>query len=379
VNDSAWDVVVIGAGVLGTFHAYFACRRGLRALLLERGDWPSEASVRNFGLIIPSAMAPGDWHHRGIESAALYRQLAERVPFSLQRLGTQYLATTPAERFVLEEFARLGPARGYPCELLDTRQSLAFNPALDPAHCLASLYCPGDLRLEPRSLLRQLIPWMVRELGCVYQPRTVAVGLGVAGNVCRVTTASGQVHEAAHVFVCAGADLRTLVPERFAAAGLLRCKLQMLRTEVHSGTVLPTSVASGLSLRRYPSFRICPSWARLEGEAVDPELKRRGIHVLLVQDEDGHVVVGDSHEYAATDCDDTLDARTEALILREAGRLVRLPHWRVAERWHGVYTLHPEQELFTETVDGRIHLLSGIGGKGMTTGPAVARESIELV
>ena len=42
-----WDLIVVGAGVLGSFHAYFAARRGWRTLLLERGDWPGEASVRN--------------------------------------------------------------------------------------------------------------------------------------------------------------------------------------------------------------------------------------------------------------------------------------------------------------------------------------------
>ena len=77
--------------------------------------------------------------------------------------------------------------------------------------------------------------------------------------------------------------------------------------------------------------------------------------------------------------DERLDSLTEALILREAGRLMHLPNWQIAERWHGVYTLHPEQEVFDETLDGRIHLLTGIGGKGMTTGPALARESIDRI
>src|SRR5438270_13703396 len=78
--ESRWDVVVVGAGVLGTFHAYFACQRGLRTLLIERGTLPGQASVRNFGLVIPSGMEPGDWHRRGLESAAIYRLLAEQMP-----------------------------------------------------------------------------------------------------------------------------------------------------------------------------------------------------------------------------------------------------------------------------------------------------------
>ena len=76
---------------------------------------------------------------------------------------------------------------------------------------------------------------------------------------------------------------------------------------------------------------------------------RRGIHVLLVQHADGRVVVGDSHEYggAGGDFPPALDADTERLILREAGRLIDLPNGAVAERWHGVYPLHPERPVFS--------------------------------
>jgi len=139
------------------------------------------------------------------------------------------------------------------------------------------------------------------------------------------------------------------------------------------------SLASGLTLRRYPAFRICPSWDKLRDEPVNPELVRRGIHVLMVQDGDGGVVIGDSHEYRPAGLDERLDSTTEALILAEAQRLARLDHWRIGLRWHGIYLLDPEYELFRETVDDRIHLVSGIGGKGMTTGPAVAGESIEAI
>src|SRR5947209_12027558 len=109
----AWDVIVIGAGVLGTFHAYFAARKGLRTLLIERGDEPQEASVRNFGTLVPSAMTPGQWLDRANASIVIYKGLAAQVTLPLTCRGTQYLATTPAEFGVLEEFSRIGPPKGY--------------------------------------------------------------------------------------------------------------------------------------------------------------------------------------------------------------------------------------------------------------------------
>jgi len=98
-----------------------------------------------------------------------------------------------------------------------------------------------------------------------------------------------------------------------------------------------------------------------------------------VQDEDGRLVVGDSHEYSDGDFPPRIDARTEELILNEARRMVHLPPGvqAVAERWTGIYPLHKDRPVFSTVVDGAIHVITGIGGKGMTTGPALARESID--
>lgn len=377
-TDGTYDVVVIGAGVLGSFHAYFACRRGLRTLLIERGETPNDASVRNFGTIVPSAMTEGDWHRRGLETVAIYRALAGELPPFLKPGGTQYLALTPGERGVLEEFSRIGPAKGYACRLLGTRESVSLNPSIRPDTCLGSLHFPDDLRVEPRKLFAGLIPWMTRSLGCHYLPNTVATAAESDGRDSVVTTAAGNRFRSRHLFVCTGGDFRTLFPRVFAEAGLSLCRLQMMRTRPHPSP-LPTTLASGLSLRWYPSFQMCPAWQGLRDEPVDPELERRGIHVLLVQDDDGRLVVGDSHEYGRGDFAPGLDATTEELILREAARMTALPPNPVSERWHGIYPLHPERPVFSTTIHGAVRVVTGIGGKGMTTAPALARESIDTL
>jgi hypothetical protein len=51
----------------------------------------------------------------------------------------------------------------------------------------------------------------------------------------------------------------------------------------------------------------------------------------------------------------------------------------VAERWHGVYGMPRDGELYRATMDEVIHVVTGIRGKGMTTGPAVARETIDAL
>jgi FAD dependent oxidoreductase TIGR03364 len=372
----SWDLIVIGAGVLGTFHAYFAAKRGWRVLLIERGDWPGEASVRNFGTLMAGSLT-GDWRRRGVESIALYRELAPLAGFDFFPSGSLFHLTTPGEAAVAQEFIQLASQDGCRCELLEPEHAAALNPLLQRRHVRLGLFFPDDARLEPRGLFRRLIPWLTREWSVQYRPATVAVDVWASQGEACVRTADGTELLARHVIVCNGSDLRTLFPDRFTAAGFQRCKLLMLRTVPQPHLRMPTTVASGLTLRRYPAFSLCPGWASLSTERVAPGLLEAGVHILAVQDPDGSFVVGDSHEYGTGDLNEILDARIETLILYEARKLIELASWEITERWHGVYSMPKDAELYRATIDGVIHLVTGIRGKGMTTGPAVARETID--
>src|SRR5438034_11785393 len=46
---SSADVVVIGAGIVGVFAAYYLAKRGIRVALVEKGRVAAEQSSRNWG------------------------------------------------------------------------------------------------------------------------------------------------------------------------------------------------------------------------------------------------------------------------------------------------------------------------------------------
>jgi glycine/D-amino acid oxidase-like deaminating enzyme len=126
---STWDLIVVGAGILGTAHAYYAAKRGWRVLLLERGDWPGEASVRNFGTLMPGSLT-GEWRRRGMESIGFYRELAPLAGFDFFPSGSLFHLTTPGEATVAEEFVQLAAQDGCRCEFLEPGRAAALNPLL---------------------------------------------------------------------------------------------------------------------------------------------------------------------------------------------------------------------------------------------------------
>ena len=90
----------------------------------------------------------------------------------------------------------------------------------------------------------------------------------------RVRTAAGEVWHADRVFVCSGTDFETLFPEVFAASGLRRCKLQMMRTGPQpGGWRLGPHLAGGLTLCHYQAFEVCPSLPALKARVAGDDAR----------------------------------------------------------------------------------------------------------
>ncbi len=286
------------------------------------------------------------------------------------------------ERRVLDEFARLYGA-AYNCAYLDAAEARDRYPFIQASYGVGALLFPNDLTLEPRRMLRQLIPYLARQGLLDYAPHTTVISVERSGQGCLVKDARGNSYAADLVIVCSGADCTTLFPTLLERSGLRLCKLQMMRMVPQPGYTLPHALLSGLSIRRYPAFASCPSYAPLLDEPVDAPLRNYGVHLLFKQLPDGSIVVGDSHQYVdvrdAALLAESTNPTIDDAILGYGRRMLAPPSWDIQERWNGYYLTHPAREVYAETIDGVIHLVTGIGGKGMTTGPGYARAHIDAI
>src|SRR5215467_14215055 len=149
------DIMVVGAGVLGTFHAYFAAKKGYKVLLLERNAFPTDASIRNFGMGVQTIVeAKSEWAEYARASREIYRTLQGELDLGVRVTGSLYLASTELERQVLTQFAERF-ASLFHCSYLEAGEALARYPFVQASYCAGALCFSNDLSLEPRRMLRQ--------------------------------------------------------------------------------------------------------------------------------------------------------------------------------------------------------------------------------
>ena len=375
-----YDLIIIGAGVLGTFHAYHAAKAGKRVLLLEKDRYPVGATVRNFGQVVPSGLA-GRWFGYGRRSLEIYRDIQQETDITIRENGTVYIASDADEWTLATELHDRYERIGYASELLTKAQCLARYPSLRPDYALGGIYFPQEMSVEPEQMIHRLIAHTQQKYGVDYRPGSAVVDVEPRAFGAVVTLSNRQRFEAGQVLICSGHEVRLLFPDVLADAGLVVSKLQMLLAAPVAGLNLPGNILTGLSIRRYEAFQECPSYKRIAAHTPDhlAEPKKWGIHILFKQATDGSIIVGDSHEYApATEAEDlgyhTQDFIND-LMLAEARRIVTFP-LTIQKTWVGFYSQTPA-EIFEHRIDKSIRIITGIGGKGMSSSAGYAEATME--
>jgi D-hydroxyproline dehydrogenase subunit beta len=370
------DVAIVGAGILGLAHAYVAAKAGKSVIVIEKNPRAAGASVRNFGMVWPIGQPAGTMLELALRSRELWLEILHLAKLPYRETGSLHLAYMPDEATLTQEFAEIGPKLGYRCSWLKRCEVLERSQAVEPDGLSGALWSNTELTVDPRQIIQSL-PSFLRER---YQVQFFFGAAVTAIEPPILYSGNGQ-WQAETVIVCSGDDFETLYPDHFAASGLTRCKLQMMRTAAQpDGWQLGPSLAAGLTLRFYPAFEVCATLPALRRRIAEetPEYDRWGIHALVSQTADGALTLGDSHEYGLS-VDIFNKEEIDHLILRYTRQFLRAPDLSVAERWHGVYAKHPHKPLVVMQPNDGVRVVASPGGSGMTLSFGVAEQSIRAL
>jgi len=200
------DVVVIGAGIVGSSCAYYLAKAGLKVHLVEKGPFGSGASKA--GMMHLVTWEEPEIHLRlGCESQKLYQQLSQELPLDIEYRKTgsiAFLENSQQFQKFKETIKRL-QAWGVNCELIEIQDLLKIEPYVAP-DIAGGAYFKEDGQVSPLYATLALIQ-ASRDLGTVTDSFCEVTGfeMSPAGNkVTGVTTSKGRIPADA-VVIAAGA------------------------------------------------------------------------------------------------------------------------------------------------------------------------------
>ena len=364
-------VVVVGGGILGTMHAYFAVARGAEVVQLDRDQVPMGASVRNFGLVWVSGREDGREVDLALRARDLWEQISLDVPDIGFRANGSFTLLSNEEEIEVARRALACPsaeARGF--SLMDRGEVVARNPAVR-GEFLAGLHCERDAAVESRVALIALRHAMNRTGRYTFHAGREMVGLRDGA----VIDHRGIVHAGDRVFVCVGASLSGFARELLENEPVRNVRLQMAETEPLADT-MTTSIANADSFRYYPKFRADALELLPDQNATATHY---AIQLLCQQRCHGGLTIGDTHENELPGVFDFSD-RPMDLIVAAARHLLGSSLPRIERRWTGVYhqidPARSDEIYLCRNVVTDVTLVTGAGGRGMTLAPAIAEESL---
>ncbi len=206
------DVIVIGGGIIGVMTAWECAKRGLRAVLVEKGRVAGEQSSRNWGWIRQQGRDPAELPIM-VEANAIWRQLAAEIgeDLGLRQSGALYLAEKDSEVAGFAGWLPLARAHDLDTRLLTSAEVAQMLPDAGVTW-RGGLWTASDMQAEPSIAVPALARAAVRAGVTIVENCAARLIDIAAGRVAGAITEQGRV--AAPAVVVAGGAWSSLLLRR---------------------------------------------------------------------------------------------------------------------------------------------------------------------
>src|SRR5690242_4184166 len=267
MSETKIEILIIGAGVMGSSIAYHLARQGREVLVLEQSEiavspaasWASAGGVRRQGRHPAEALL-------AIEAIERWPTLEQELDADLhyRQGGNLLLAETETEATYLTTFVQHQQALGFTdVRLIDRQEALALVPGLSQG-VIAGSYSPSDGQADPARTTRAFAAAAQRH-GATYKTGERVVTLLREGErIIGVRTAQEELL-AEQLVLAAGAwsdDIAASIGLRLPIR--TRALQMVLSTPAQNSTLTPVLSAVGrmLSLKQLPdgAFLLGGGW-----------------------------------------------------------------------------------------------------------------------
>jgi sarcosine oxidase subunit beta len=347
------DVIVIGAGSVGTPLAYFLAREGVRVAVVDRHASPGRGQNRAaIGGVRATHSDPAKIH-LCLDSLRIFSTWREEHGDDIgwKQGGYCFPAFREREESILKGLLPVQKAQGLDIDWVDAGEVARLVPGIVEEELRGGTYSPGDGQVSPLRAVNAFAG-AASELGAEFRYRETVTGVTISrGRVRGIVTDRGRLSAAA-VVNAAGAEAREV--GRLAGIDV---------------PVTPDSHEAGIT---------APVEQFLRPLVVDirPGAEGRTANFYFGQNSEGQIIFcyTPSELFVGTDVECTSEFMP-VLARRMIALVPRLGNLMVRRVWRGLYPMTPDGTIILDRVDGiaGLYLAAGMCGQGFMLGPGVGR------
>ncbi|WHZ19812.1 MAG: D-amino-acid oxidase [Rhodanobacteraceae bacterium] len=338
---AGYDLIVVGAGIVGAACADCASAEGLKVAVIEAGAAGGGVTAAGMGHLVAVDGLSAELALARF-SLGLWEALKDLPGAEFSRCGTLWIAGDEHERAgIPDKLARLR-ASGAKAEAVDATQLRELEPALAPG-LAGGVLVPDEAVVYAPAVARRLLERACQRGATLLHARAVALGDHA------VTLDDGSVLHGA-VLIATGAALPELLPE----LPLRLHKGHLVITQRYPGTVRHQLVHMGYT-----------DSAHGETDSVAFNVQPRPT---------GQLLIGSSREYGSAGTEVSLPM-LRRMLQRAFAFLPALRQLQALRAWAGLRPASIDGAPYIGRVAGRrgIWVAAGHEGLGVTTAPGTAR------
>ncbi len=363
---------VVGAGILGLAVSKTLAELGYKVTVIERSLKARGSSIRNFGMVWPIGQHIEKQLPKALRSREVWMDICKKGKIWNNPCGSVQLFTNEIELEMATDFYEQNFQARKGLKILSKEECKNHIPHINEFNILGGLYSDSEVIVEAREAIRQIPDILSATL-----PIEFIFGKTVieATNE-KVVTSDGTIIENDIVFICSGFEINILYPQVFNNAPITVSQLNMLRSAPIDSTI--PSICGGLSFLHYDAYSSIKKLGEYKQICDEkyPNHVKHGIHLLVSQNQNNCLTIGDSHEYNMQN-EPFQELEVNNYILDYYHELFTNHDLKITQTWMGEYLkMKDGSSEWIEEIESGVFIFNGPGGAGMTLGFGMADDAI---
>lgn len=365
-----YDVVVVGAGVIGTSCAYHLVKKGFSVALVEKDDVAKGTSSHCDSVALIVDKMPGVDAALGYASIQRFLELRDELDydFELHQRGCMYVCETEEELKVCTKYANDLAAQGFKVYPLNAEELREREPFLAP-DLLGGLFSEECIAVNPFKLCFAFVD-AIKDKGMDLYAHTEVTGIKLNANneVGAVETTKGTI-TTKKVVNCCGC----WAPGVGEMAGL------NVPVIPRKGVILVSGASFPICHQKVQEFGYMVSKFGLECER-DPELEKYGVSFVMEPSSGNNVLVGSSRNFVGMSTNTEVDV-VSAIAKRACRFFPILKELNCIRAYAGVRPFMEDHLPLITPVDEVLgyYIAAGHEGDGISMSPATGRLISEMI